>query len=48
MEIKNFDLIKKIQFSMDKFSKGQKLIANYIVNHYDKAVTSIEEKGSKV
>jgi DNA-binding MurR/RpiR family transcriptional regulator len=37
MEIKNFDLIKKIQFSMDKFSKGQKLIANYIVNHYDKA-----------
>lgn len=34
---KNQDLIKKIQASVPGFSKGQKLIANYIINHYDKA-----------
>ncbi|MHB8063459.1 MAG: MurR/RpiR family transcriptional regulator [Ruminiclostridium sp.] len=34
---KNNDLINIIQQKYDDFSKGQKLIANYIVNHYDKA-----------
>lgn len=34
---KNNDLISIIQQKYDDFSKGQKLIANYIVNHYDKA-----------
>lgn len=34
---KNNDLINIIQNKFDDFSKGQKLIANYIVNHYDKA-----------
>lgn len=34
---KNNDLINVIQQKYDDFSKGQKLIANYIVNHYDKA-----------
>jgi len=34
---KNNDLINIIQHKYDDFSKGQKLIANYIVNHYDKA-----------
>ncbi len=34
---KNNDLINLIQQKYDDFSKGQKLIANYIVNHYDKA-----------
>lgn len=33
----NQDLIARIQASMDQFSKGQKLIARYILNHYDKA-----------
>lgn len=37
MESKNIDLIKNIQSSIPGFSKGQKLIANYIINHYDKA-----------
>ncbi len=34
---KNNDLIKKIQSRMAEFSKGQKLIASFIVNHYDRA-----------
>ncbi|HHV28878.1 MurR/RpiR family transcriptional regulator [Acetivibrio mesophilus] len=34
---KNQDLIKRIQSGMEDFSKGQKLIANFIINHYDKA-----------
>jgi DNA-binding MurR/RpiR family transcriptional regulator len=34
---KNNDLLSIIQQKYDDFSKGQKLIANYIVNHYDKA-----------
>jgi DNA-binding MurR/RpiR family transcriptional regulator len=34
---KNHDLIKKIQSRMAEFSKGQKLIASFIVNHYDRA-----------
>lgn len=37
MDNKQQDLIKKIQESIPDFSKGQKLIANYIINHYDKA-----------
>ncbi|HOM01769.1 MAG TPA: MurR/RpiR family transcriptional regulator [Acetivibrio sp.] len=34
---KDQDLIKIIQAGMQDFSKGQKLIANFIINHYDKA-----------
>lgn len=34
---KNNDLLNIIQEKYDNFSKGQKLIANYIVEHYDKA-----------
>ena len=37
MEGKSHDLIKRIQDNLQEFSKGQKLIANYIINHYDKA-----------
>ncbi len=37
MESKMQDLIKTIHDNFDDLSKGQKLIANYIVNHYDKA-----------
>jgi DNA-binding MurR/RpiR family transcriptional regulator len=32
------DLIKRINDSYNKLSKGQKLLANYIINHYEKAV----------
>lgn len=32
------DLIKRINENYSKFSKGQKLLANYIIDHYDKAV----------
>ncbi|PYG87580.1 RpiR family transcriptional regulator [Ruminiclostridium sufflavum DSM 19573] len=34
---KNNDLLNIIQERYEGFSKGQKLIANYIVDHYDKA-----------
>ncbi len=34
---KSNDLLNLIQQRYDGFSKGQKLIANYIVDHYDKA-----------
>ncbi|MCX8130216.1 MAG: MurR/RpiR family transcriptional regulator, partial [Clostridia bacterium] len=37
MEGKSQDLISKIHTSMPELSKGQRLIANYIINHYDKA-----------
>jgi len=37
METKRNDLMRKIQSSIPDFSKGQKLIANFIINHYDKA-----------
>jgi DNA-binding MurR/RpiR family transcriptional regulator len=37
MNQKSNDLINIIQQKYDNFSKGQKLIANYILNHYDKA-----------
>jgi DNA-binding MurR/RpiR family transcriptional regulator len=32
------DLIKRINKNYSKLSKGQKLLANYIIDHYDKAV----------
>lgn len=35
--LKNNDLLSLIQQKYNDFSKGQKLIANYITNHYDKA-----------
>ena len=31
------DLLSQIGDKLDEFSKGQKLIANYILSHYDKA-----------
>ena len=31
------NLLKEIENRMSSFSKGQKLIANYIIEHYDKA-----------
>ena len=31
------DLMNKIQSNLSKFSKGQRLIAKYIIEHYDKA-----------
>ena len=33
----NCDVLKKIETGIGSFSKGQKLIANYILAHYDKA-----------
>ena len=37
METKSYDMIKRIQEGMSGMSKGQKLIANYIIDHYEKA-----------
>lgn len=37
MEGKTQDLISRIKENFRSLSKGQKLIANYIINHYDKA-----------
>ena len=37
MESKTHDMIKRIQQGLPDMSKGQKLIANYIVDHYEKA-----------
>lgn len=37
MENKSHDMIQRIQENMNEMSKGQKLIANYIINHYEKA-----------
>lgn len=37
MESKMNDLIKRIQGNLHEFSKGQKRIANYIIDHYEKA-----------
>lgn len=34
---KKDDLIKRIQDNYTKLSKSQKIIAEYIINHYDKA-----------
>ena len=37
MESKTYDMIRRIHENMSEMSKGQKLIANYIINHYEKA-----------
>lgn len=37
MESKSHDMIKRIHEKMSDMSKGQKLIANYIISHYEKA-----------
>jgi DNA-binding MurR/RpiR family transcriptional regulator len=37
MEIKSYDMIRYIREKMPAMSKGQKMIANYIINHYGKA-----------
>ena len=37
MENKSHDMIKRIREKMLEMSKGQKLIANYIMDHYEKA-----------
>ncbi len=37
MERKTSNMIKMIESKLPDMSKGQKLIANYIINHYDKA-----------
>ncbi len=37
MDSKTHDLLQTISESMKQFSKGQKLIANFIINQYDKA-----------
>ena len=33
----NDDLLKKIEDRLPSFSKSQKLIANFILSHYEKA-----------
>ena len=43
------DLMSKIQSNMSEFSKGQRLIARYIIEHYDKAAFMTASKlGSTV
>ena len=43
------DLMSKIQASLSEFSKGQRLIAHYIAEHYDKAAFMTESRlGSTV
>lgn len=37
MEIRSHDMISHMRERMPGMSKGQKMIANYIINHYDKA-----------
>lgn len=37
MERKIHDMTKRIQDNLPEMSKGQKLIANFIINHYEKA-----------
>jgi DNA-binding MurR/RpiR family transcriptional regulator len=41
MEIKTFDMLQRIKEKMPKMSKGHKLIANYIINHFEKAAFMI-------
>lgn len=41
------DILTAIQNGMDKFSKGQKLIGNYILNSYDKAAFMTASKIGK-
>lgn len=45
---KQNDLIKRIRDSYSKLSKGQKLLANYIVEHYEKAVFLTAAKLGKI
>lgn len=42
------DLIKTIKRNYSKLSKGQKLLANYIIDHYDKAVFLTAAKLGKI
>lgn len=42
------DLIRRINESYNKLSKGQKLLANYIVDHYEKAVFLTASKLGKI
>ncbi|MCK9216761.1 MAG: MurR/RpiR family transcriptional regulator [Firmicutes bacterium] len=45
----NLDFIKKIQLSFPRLSKGQRMIAEYIMNNYDKAAFMTAAKlGEKV
>jgi DNA-binding MurR/RpiR family transcriptional regulator len=37
MEMKPSDMLRRIQDKLPGMSKGQKLIANFLINHYDKA-----------
>ncbi|MCX7885327.1 MAG: N-acetylmannosamine kinase, partial [Caloramator sp.] len=37
MDDNKYDLMKLIQMRFPRMSKGQKLIAEYILKHYDKA-----------
>ncbi|TCO79791.1 MurR/RpiR family transcriptional regulator [Marinisporobacter balticus] len=49
MRDNNVDLIKNIQKSFSRLSKGQKLIAQFIINNYDKAAFMTASKlGDKV
>ncbi|WP_058485434.1 MurR/RpiR family transcriptional regulator [Defluviitalea phaphyphila] len=42
------DLIRRIHSNLPRLSKGQKLIANYILTHYDKAVFLTAAKLGKI
>ncbi len=42
------DLIRRINESYSKLSKGQKLLANYIIDHYEKAVFLTAAKLGKI
>lgn len=42
------DLIRRINESYNKLSKGQKLLANYIIDHYEKAVFLTAAKLGKI
>jgi len=46
MEINNQDLMKSIQIKFQSLTKGQKLIAEYILKHYDKATFKTAAKMS--
>ncbi|NLP46671.1 MAG: MurR/RpiR family transcriptional regulator [Epulopiscium sp.] len=49
MKVKNQnDLIQRINENMPRLSKGQRLLANYILNHYEKAVFLTASKLGKI
>ena len=48
MSKKAYDLIKDIQEKYEEFSKGQKLIADYIISQYDKAAFMTASKLGEV